>query len=203
MWAIAVKHALGGFNILKVIGGWIAAAARALNIQGWIGLAGALVLGFFLFQQKGETRQWKQQSGQFETLYHGEQTAFAATVANYRAAAKKARAADAANKARVEAEQRSINERTSHDFEARIAAARATADRMRHDLATAANSGRSGVAPVPGIPSPAARPAEAAGEDGFPLDDRLTATEQAIQLDELIKWVKKQAAIDVNGAKKP
>jgi hypothetical protein len=203
MWAIAVKLALGGFNILKVIGGWIAAGARALNIQGWIGLAGALVLGFFLLQQKGETRHWKKQSGQFEKLYHGEQAAFGATVSLYRAAVEKARADDAKNKARVEAEQRSINERTSHDFEARIAAARATADRMRHDLAAAANSGRSGIAPVSGVSSPAARPAQAAGEDGFPLDDRLTATEQAIQLDELIKWVKKQAAVDVNGAKKP
>jgi hypothetical protein len=33
----------------------------------------------------------------------------------------------------------------------------------------------------------------------LPLADRLEATEQAIQLDELIKWVRAQAAVDSNG----
>ena len=34
------------------------------------------------------------------------------------------------------------------------------------------------------------------GQDRFPDPDRLIATEQAIQLDELIKWVRAQAAVD-------
>jgi hypothetical protein len=49
---------------------------------------------------------------------------------------------------------------------------------------------------VPAIPPAAGKPDEAAAQDRFPLADRLTATEQAIQLDELIKWVERQAKID-------
>jgi hypothetical protein len=41
--------------------------------------------------------------------------------------------------------------------------------------------------------------AEIPGQDRLPHSDALTATEQAIQLDELIAWVKRQAAVDVDG----
>lgn len=126
--------------------------------------------------------------------------AFAQTVANYRAAATKAEADDKANADRVRAEQSKINQETSDAFETRLAAARATAERMRHDAQAYLGGGRT--APVPGLHTPAGGPAQAAGEDGFSLDDRLTATEQAIQLDELIKWVRRQAGIDVNGTVK-
>jgi len=34
------------------------------------------------------------------------------------------------------------------------------------------------------------------GPKDFSLEDRLIATEQAIQLDELIKWVKAQAGVE-------
>lgn len=202
MWAIIVKIALGGFGILQSIGKGIAAGAKALNVQGWVGLGAGLLLGFLLIQQKGETRHWKKQSGQFEKLYRGEKLAFELTVSNYRAAAGKARAADAANVVRVVGEQKTINERTSHDFETRIAAARAAAaDRLRN-RATAANPSGGGTTPVSGLPAGAGGAAQAASEDRLSADDALTATEQAIQLDELIKWVKRQAGIDVNGTVK-
>jgi hypothetical protein len=48
---------------------------------------------------------------------------------------------------------------------------------------------------VPGLPATAGRTAEGADEDGLSRPDKLTATEQAIQLDELIKWVQAQAAV--------
>jgi len=51
---------------------------------------------------------------------------------------------------------------------------------------------------MPRVPLAAAGAAEAAGKDGLPQTDALTATEQAIQLDELIKWVRMQAAVDNN-----
>ena len=38
--------------------------------------------------------------------------------------------------------------------------------------------------------------AQAPREDGLPVSDRELATEQAIQLDELIKWVRQQHAVD-------
>lgn len=129
--------------------------------------------------------------------------AFAQTVANYRAAAAKAEADDKANADRVRAEQSKINQETSDAFEARLAAARATAERMRHAAQAAAYLGGSGTAPVSGLRSPAGGAAQAAGENGFSLDDRLIATEQAIQLDELVKWVRRQARIEVNGKAPP
>ncbi len=52
----------------------------------------------------------------------------------------------------------------------------------------------------PAFPLPPAAAAQAAGEDRLPQSDRLTATEQAIQLDELIKWVRAQAEVDNNPA---
>jgi hypothetical protein len=55
---------------------------RFLNWQGIAGLAASLALAILLVIQKGETRHWRAQSGQFEQLYHGEQVAFAGTVAN-------------------------------------------------------------------------------------------------------------------------
>jgi len=172
---------------------------RFLNVQGIAGIAVALALGILLLVQKGETRHWRKESGRFEQLYGQQQAALATTVANYRAAAAQAEAADRANAGRVAAEQRAINERTSNDFEARLAAARLSAQRLRgQSAAAAADPGSGGAAPVPGLPAGAGGPAEAAGEDRLPGSDALTATEQAIQLDELIKWVRAQAAVDPN-----
>ena len=175
---------------------------RFLNIQGIAGLAASLVLAILLALQKGETRHWRKSSGQFEQLYRGEQAAFAGTVANYRAAADEARAADQANAARVAAEQRTINERTAHDYQTRLAAARAAAaQRLRVETANAAaNPGGAGSTPLPSLSPAAGATAQAAGEDRFSNADKLTATEQAIQLDELIKWVKAQAAVDNSGS---
>jgi hypothetical protein len=170
---------------------------RLLNIQGIAGIVASIALAILLLVQKGETRHWKKQSAQFEQRYAGEQAARAGTVANYRAAADAARAADEANLKRVATQQRAINERTSNDFEARLAAARLSAQRLREQSSPpAADSGPRGSAPMPGLSTPAGGPVEATGENGLPQSDALTATEQAIQLDELIKWVRKQAAVD-------
>ena len=70
---------------------------RLLNLQGIAGLAVAVALGILLLVQKGETRHWRKESGQFEQLYGQQQAALATTVANYRAAAAQAAAADRAN----------------------------------------------------------------------------------------------------------
>ena len=173
---------------------------RLLNVQGIAGIAVSLCLAVLLVIQKGETRHWKKQSSQFEQLYRGEHDAFDKTVANYRAAADQARAEDKANAERVAAEQQAINERTAHDFEARIAAARAAAERLRLQLQAAGDPRTGGGAAMPGLPAAPGRPAETPGKDGLPPPDALTATEQAIQLDELIKWVRAQSKVDNNGS---
>jgi signal transduction histidine kinase len=173
---------------------------RLLNVQGIAGLAVGAVLGLLLVLQKGETRHWKKQSGQYEQLYKREQAALAGTVANVRAAAEQARAADLANARRVLADQAQINERTSHDLETRLADARARAEQLRIETARgAAAPGDRGAAPVPGLSVAAGQPAQAPGQDRLPPADALTATEQAIQLDELIKWVRRQHSVDPNG----
>jgi hypothetical protein len=172
---------------------------RFLNIQGIVGIIVSLALLALLLVAKGETRHWRKQSEQFEQLYRGEQAAFARTVANYRAAADAARAADRAADERVRAEQRTINERTAHDYQARMAAVRARAVRLQLDAGAAATHpcGGGGAA-MPGLSAAPCRPAQAAGQDRLSDPDRLTATEQAIQLDELIRWVNGQARIDPN-----
>jgi hypothetical protein len=172
---------------------------RFLNPQGIAGLVAALALSVLLVVQKVETRHWKKQAAQFEQLYAGQRSAMAETVADYRAAAEAARAADRAAAERIEAEQRSISQRTQDDFQARLAAARSVARRLRGEAPGTPADFRAGrAAPVSGLPAAAAGTAQAADQDRLPQSDRLTATEQAIQLDELIRWTKAQAAVDPN-----
>ena len=142
-----------------------------------------------------DRNRWKAKTEDYAELLAGERAAHAATVANVRAAAEQARTADATNAARVKAEQAAINERTTNEFEDRIAAARAAAGRVRTDNQAAVAAGTGRTAPMPGLSTAAGRPAQAAGEGGLSRPDKLTATEQAIQLDELIKWVRAQAAV--------
>jgi len=172
---------------------------RLLNVQGLVGLAASAALALLLIVQASQARHWKKESARFEQLYSSEQAALATTVANYRAAADRARAADQANLARVGAEQRSINERTAHDYEARLAAARLSAQRLRQQAAAGpADPGAGRAAAVPGVPAPSRGVAEASREDRFSIADRELATEQAIQLDELVKWIRAQANVGPN-----
>lgn len=177
---------------------------RLLNVQGIAGIAAALALLSLLLVQKVETRHWRRQSSQFEQLYRGEQSASAQTVANYRAAAATARAADVAAAQRVRVEQSAINERIANDYQTRLAAARARAEQLRIEAgsATTDSCGRRGPS-VSGLPAAPCRPAQATGQDRLPAppldpDAALIATEQAVQLDELIRWVRAQAGVDPN-----
>jgi hypothetical protein len=188
-----------GHTVLKGIGEWF-------ERRSFLEIAFMAVIAFGLIAHIADHRQiakLKRRLTICSTALTDTRTAFDKTVANYRAAAAQAAAADKANADRVKAEQSKINQETSSEYEARLAAARAAAQRLRDQLAqAAAHPGSSPTAPVPGVPAAAGGPAQAPGQDGFSVDDRLTATEQAIQLDELIKWVKKQAGIDVNGPPK-
>jgi hypothetical protein len=94
---------------------------RLVNAQGIAGIAASLVLAVLLVIQKAETRRFKNESSRFERLYRSEQSAFAATVANYRAAAEAARADDLANAQRVAAAQHATTQRPPYDLEARLA----------------------------------------------------------------------------------
>lgn len=160
-----------------------------------LSLVAALALALLVHDRN----HWKRLAASRQQQLAETKAAFDQTVANYRAAADQARKADAANAARVKAEQAHINERTADDYQTRIAAARDAYRRLLADAGSAADRGGGGAAPVPGVPAAARGPAETAAEDGLPADDRELATEQAIQLDELIKWVRAQAGVDPNG----
>ena len=169
-----------------------------LNWQGIGGIAASLTLGLLLIIQKGETSHWRKQSDTFEQLYHSEQAAFSTTVAQYRAVADQARAADEANLNRVAVDQAAINQRTANEFEARLAAARADARRLRLQSEAAADSGARRSASMPGLSAAPGGAAQGTGQNGLPLTDRQIATGQAIQLDELIKWIRQQHAVHPN-----
>jgi hypothetical protein len=175
---------------------------RFLNLQGMIGIAAALFLVTLFMVKAGEARHWRKQSARYEQLYLAEQGARAQTIANYRAAAETARRQDLANAGRVAAEQLAISERTTHDLETRLADARLRAQRLQLGRGSAAAAGGGGgAAAVPAARAAAGPAGGPAQEDRFSLADRLLATEQAIQLDELIKWVIGQAAIDSSDPK--
>jgi hypothetical protein len=171
---------------------------RLLNPQGIAGLAASLCLALLLVLQKVETRHWKKQAASYEQLYRDEQVALAGTVANYRSTAEQARASDAANSRRVAAEQRAISERTANDYQARIADVRARARRLLGGAEAATDPGAGRTAPMPGLPAAPRGFAQASGQDRLPSADALIATEQAIQLDELIRWVEAHHAVDAN-----
>src|SRR5262245_47966707 len=146
-----------------------------------------------------DRNRWKAKTGHYAELLAGERAAHSATVANYRLAAERARQADAENAAKVRAAQAGINKRSVHEFESRLAAARAVAGRMHRSHESAAvDPGRRGAPPMPGLPLASRDVAQATGENRLPDADRLIATEQAIQLDELIKWVRRQAEVEVD-----
>lgn len=135
-----------------------------------------------------------------------EKAAHQASAANWEAATNTARLLDRENKRLVEAQQTAESRRISDDYQARIdnarARARASAAGLRVQAAPADQGGR-GEPPMPGLPDPArgidAAACEARLPAGLSAADALIATEQAIQLDELINWVAAQAAIDRNG----
>jgi hypothetical protein len=178
--------------LYKLVGGW----------RGLIGIIGIATLSILLVIQKGETRHWHKKSDQFEQLYNREHMAFGQTVLNYRDAAEKARAADKANADRVLAEQAAINKERDASYEARIADARARAERAERlrNSEAGTHPGGSGAAPVPGSGPASGGPNDLPTEDRLSDSDALIATEQAIQLDELQRWVKGIVKIDRTGA---
>ncbi len=161
-------------------------------------LAAAIGAILLLALLVSERNRWKSTASLRQQQLVAEKGAHQATVVNYRAAAEQARREDAENLTRVKAQQTATNERTANDFENRIAAARAAAERLRRDARAGADPGSRGAAPVPAVSASTGGTAQATGGNGLSISERLIATEQAIQLDELIKWVQRQHAIKVN-----
>lgn len=120
-----------------------------------------------------------------------------ADIIKWQDAMRKAQQMAAENLSRVTQKQNDVTERALNDYDARIAAARALARSLQHNAQAPVDHSNAGNSPVSGLPSSPRRAAQAPG-DGLSDGERLTATEQAIQLDELIKWVTRQHDIDPN-----
>jgi hypothetical protein len=168
---------------------------RILNPQGMAGLAAAMILATLLVMQKVETRHFRKEGARFERLYRDAELQRAKTVADFAAAAETARADDRANVARVAAAQQTINRSSLDDFEARLAATRARAQRLRQ-APSPSDRGPAGRAEMSSLSAAAGGTDEAAGQDRLPAEDALTASEQAIQLDALINWIRAQSRVD-------
>lgn len=126
-----------------------------------------------------------------------ERSAHRESAIGWQLATATATALDLANKAQAERRQAEETRRISDDYEARIADVRARAAASLRSQAAAADQGGRGSPPVPGLPDPALVADAAACQGGLSAADALIATEQAIQLDELINWVEAQAAVGV------
>jgi signal transduction histidine kinase len=127
------------------------------------------------------------------------------TIAEFVMATREAERRQAANVARVEAEQAAITRRIEHDYQTKLVALRARADALAgavskrmHGAAPKApkiDPGAPGTARLPGAGAATGLAGEAPGSDGFSFERRLIASEQALQLDALIDWVLAQASV--------
>jgi hypothetical protein len=145
---------------------------------------------------------WKGKAEDTAFKLNMEREAHRITVDDFIAKTALAKEQDAANARRVAFENSVINEERTNALQKRLDDARARAGRLQP--APAPLDPGSGRKPVVSSLSPALPRTDApAGQDRLFDADRLIATEQAIQLDELIKWVRAQGAVDVgsqNGA---
>lgn len=137
--------------------------------------------------------------------------------ATARAATAMAELADRKNAERVFSQQQSITKEIVDDYESQLADVRARAAALDRRLRarTGNGTGASGgtATDLSGARGAAGGADEAAGEDRLPagdlagspawamsLEDAVTATEQALQLEALIDWVEAQALVDVVGS---
>ncbi|MEM6265914.1 MAG: hypothetical protein AAF494_01795 [Pseudomonadota bacterium] len=151
-----------------------------------------------------------------EADLEAERLAHTQTVTNYRLATARAERDAKENAARVVREQAAQTKEIVDDFEARLAHARARAaaveQRMQRNTASGADPGGAAPADLPVLPGTARgadAPAAQVGLSPEPgqhvacpedrvcltIGEALTATETALQLDSLISWIERQAAI--------
>ena len=189
----------------------IGAAKAVWALLGW---GGALVLAALALcgVLSWQLARAQLATARAEVALADERTAHRINVANVRLAAAQAKIEDAENAKRVIAEQSRITQEVSRDYQTRLAGVRARADALRLQLQQTTTTDPRGSAD-PGLPAPRATAGGSVGtaaHDRLPpaaglidLEDRLIATEQALQLEALQAWVRAQAAIDTNGPVPP
>jgi len=136
---------------------------------------------------------WRANNG-LEDAVKAERNAHEETVANFRDAQAKAELAQKANLARVSIQQRTITDETLDDYNRRVADLR---ERYKRLLAQG-NRSTSGSSDLPAVPGRPAAVDAKARENGLSPQDALIASEQALQLDELITWVERQSKVETS-----
>ena len=136
-----------------------------------------------------------------------EKEAHNGTIAEFVMATREAERRQEANLTRVASEQAAITGRIEHDYQTKLDALRARHAALAADAAGRLRSTAGAPQVDPGAPGGPGLPAsgaaaslagEAPGSDGFSLERRLIASEQALQLDALIDWVLAQAAVSTS-----
>ena len=177
----------------------------ATNLIAFAGKHWKLILGGLVVAFLGLKLVFAQMEARhFRKLYAAEQQAHQATVANFRAASAKAQADATANAKRVLTDQQRITQEVSSDYQKQLADVRARADALRVQLYAKAHPGNPNPGRASEVSAAAGRPDGSAPQAGLPaqdwsLEDRVIATEQALQLAALQEWVRKQAGVDFQG----
>ncbi|MFD0848225.1 hypothetical protein [Sphingosinicella xenopeptidilytica] len=129
-----------------------------------------------------------------EAKLAAEQSRYEQQVSDYRAAYQTAVANAHAAARFVEVQQERITHEVSADYQARLADVRARYQRL---LAEAkADSRDAGTPDLPGVSDATCRVNAGPTYCGLSLEARLVATEQALQLDALQNWIRKQVAVE-------
>ena len=148
--------------------------------------------------------------------HRAERAAHDQTIADFARASRAAEARQAVNLARVRNEQAAITERIADDYQTRLDDLRGRAADLAERLrptAPAIGAGAPGAAHLPGSRPTARGAAEAPGDPGLSgagcacgplsLEERLIASEQALQLDALIEWTLEQVALSTSPEPEP
>ncbi|WP_129792559.1 hypothetical protein [Sphingosinicella sp. CPCC 101087] len=182
---------------MTAVAAFVAAHWRAIAIAVPVVLLAALL--WIRTDQRDDARLERDQARAEAALERAERKAFAEKV---RATAEQLRGAAAATALRVERVQDQVTEEVSHAYQIRLAELRERVAALqlleRQSGADRAHPGR-GADAMPGLPGAAGGPDDPAAAPGLPafgLEAAAIATAQAIQLDELQRWIRRQQAID-------
>lgn len=178
MPAFILPFLFKALGIGKAFLGWL----RSLSPQALIILALCALLAVQTFRVNHTAKQRDRALTGLKTAQ--------ATIADFKHAQAEAEAIQTHNLTVVAKQQDVITERVSHDFETRLADARARYERLRQSSVHSSTSNDNLPAASQGASSTVEAPA-----NGFPDAERLEATEIALQLDALIDWVEAQSAV--------
>lgn len=167
-------------------------APLAMKVAGGIVVALLVTIGLLSWQLSDTRGKLEDKRNELAS----EQAAHKQTATNFRLATAEAERRQAEKVARVEAEQKAITERTVDEYQDRIAAVRERYDRLVREAGKTGSNPR----PAQGVQVPQASGASAgadggAAQDRLPPADALIATEQALQLQALIQWVREQTGV--------